>query len=269
MAFRQLREGPLQRRTDLVCKGKYGEPMESLAQDTSQKVDVLVAVGTRMQCELIAQALIRQGGFQVAGLATQSSEVLLHVRDHQPSVAVIGVDLQDGRRAGLRVLQDLHTLQLKTQGILLLDSPDKELIIAAFRAGAKGVFCRAEPFDLLCKCIESVHAGQVWASKRELHFLLEALADPSPLSVVDAKGEPLLTKREEEVVCLITDGLPNREIAQRLGVSPHTVKNYLYRIFEKLGISSRVELVLYAFAHRRAIPPEENASHGAAAGKNT
>jgi DNA-binding NarL/FixJ family response regulator len=261
--------GPLRTARRVRLQNECGEPVATRTQEISDKVDVLVAVGTRMQCELMAQALVRHGGFQVTGLATQLSEVLLHFRNRQPSVAVIGADLQDGRRAGLRVLQELHTLQAKTQGILLLDSPEKELVVAAFRAGAKGVFSRAEPFDLLCKCITSVHEGQVWASKQELHFLLEALADPSPLSVVDAKGEPLLTRREEEVVCLITEGLPNREIAQRLGVSPHTVKNYLYRIFEKLGISSRVELVLYALTHRHAIPSEENPSRGAAAGKHT
>jgi DNA-binding NarL/FixJ family response regulator len=67
--------------------------------------------------------------------------------------------------------------------------------------------------------------------------------------VVSATGEILLTSREEQVVALVTDGLSNRNVANELGLSEHTVKKYLFRIFEKLGISSRVELVLYALHH--------------------
>ena len=75
------------------------------------------------------------------------------------------------------------------------------------------------------------------------------------LRVVDAQGSNLLSKREEDVVHLVAEGLGNREIAQQLNLSKHTVKNYLFRIFDKLGVSNRVELVLYAVANPSKIPP--------------
>jgi DNA-binding CsgD family transcriptional regulator len=83
-----------------------------------------------------------------------------------------------------------------------------------------------------------------------MQFVLEALGQVAPLHIVNAKGKSLLSKREEEVVACVAEGLTNREIARQLTLSEHTVKNYLFRIFDKLGISGRVELVLYALSHR-------------------
>src|SRR5581483_5869088 len=146
--------------------------------------------------------------------------------------------------------------------VLLLDSSDRDLVVDSFRGGARGVFCRSQSFKLLCKCISSVHQGQIWANTTELHYVIEALGQVAPLHIVNAKGKTLLSKREEEVVSCVAEGLTNREIARQLGLSEHTVKNYLFRIFDKLGISGRVELVLYALSHREnseAPAPVENA----------
>jgi DNA-binding CsgD family transcriptional regulator len=82
-----------------------------------------------------------------------------------------------------------------------------------------------------------------------MHYVLEALSEVDTLRVVNSSGKPLLTPREEQVVALVADGLTNREAAHELGISEHTVKKYLLRIFDKLGISTRVELVLYAVSH--------------------
>ena len=88
--------------------------------------------------------------------------------------------------------------------------------------------------------------GQVWVNTAQMEFVLEALAGLTPFKVVDAKGRVLLSAREQEVLLCVAEGLTNREIASRLRLSEHTVKNYLFRIFDKLGVSSRVEMVLYA-----------------------
>ena len=129
---------------------------------------------------------------------------------------------------------------------MLLDASERTPIIEAFRCGARGVFCRTEPLKLLAKSIRCVHEGQIWASSSELQFLLEAIAEPVPMSFVSANGDALLSTRELDVVRCVAEGLSNREIAQRLTLREHTVKNYLFRIFDKLGVSSRVEVVLYA-----------------------
>src|SRR5256712_9202271 len=105
------------------------------------------------------------------------------------------------------------------------------------------------PFRLLCKCIQSVHHGQVWANSEQLQYLIEVVTQVPSLRRVKALGGKLLTPREEQVVALVADGPSNREVAHELCLSEHTIKKYLFRIFDKLGISSRVELVLYAVSH--------------------
>jgi DNA-binding CsgD family transcriptional regulator len=81
-----------------------------------------------------------------------------------------------------------------------------------------------------------------------LEYVFEELAAARPLYLVDANGRNLLSKREQQVVALVAEGFTNRQISQELKLSEHTVKNYLFRVFEKLGISTRVELVLYALS---------------------
>jgi DNA-binding CsgD family transcriptional regulator len=93
-----------------------------------------------------------------------------------------------------------------------------------------------------------VHDGQIWADSSQLRWICETLGERDPARIVNAKGIPLLTKREEEIAHMVAEGLPNHEISSQLGLSPHTVKNHLFRIYEKLGISNRVELVLYALS---------------------
>jgi DNA-binding CsgD family transcriptional regulator len=127
---------------------------------------------------------------------------------------------------------------------------DREVVVNAFRSGARGLFCFSQyPFRLLCKCIHSVHQGQVWADSEQMQYVIESLSQVPSLHMVNSRGTRLLTPREEQVVALVADGLSNREVACELRLSEHTIKKYLFRIFDKLGISSRVELVLYALSH--------------------
>ena len=131
--------------------------------------------------------------------------------------------------------------------ILLIESPDRHTIASAFRAGARGLFCFSEsPFRLLCRCIHCVHQGQLWVSNQQLEFVIESLTQVPSLRVVNHNGFNLLTAREEQVVALVADGLTNRDVARELGLTENTVKKYLFHIFDKVGVSSRVELVLFA-----------------------
>jgi DNA-binding NarL/FixJ family response regulator len=91
-----------------------------------------------------------------------------------------------------------------------------------------------------------VAAGQIWANAKQLNYVMDALSEVPSLRVLNSRGSRLLTPREEQVVALVAEGLGNRQIASELSLSPHTIKKYLFRIFEKLGVSTRVELVLYA-----------------------
>lgn len=159
---------------------------------------------------------------------------------------LIGAHLQDGKNTGLRGVQQIRVLQPTIRAVVLLESSEKSLIVEAFRAGVKGIFFRSESdFDVLCKCIERIHQGQIWAGSAELEQVVEALMLSSPFVWAKTKEQKLLTSQESKIVQLVSKGLSNREIAIQLALSGHTVKNYLLKIFDKLGISNRVELALY------------------------
>ena len=225
----------------------------------SEKViSVLVADENRMACQLLTSSLQRNNNFRVVGFATSMSEVLESLKEDEAQVAVISANLQDGPLSGFQLLRELRSSHPRTRTILLLDSSERDLVVDAFRGGARGIFCRSQSFKMLCKCIACVNQGQIWANNGELQFVLEALGQVAPLHIVNAKGKSLLSKREEQVVACVAEGLTNREIARHLNLSEHTVKNYLFRIFDKLGISGRVELVLYALSHRESADSESS-----------
>jgi DNA-binding NarL/FixJ family response regulator len=133
---------------------------------------------------------------------------------------------------------------------VLFDDSSWDLIAELFRAGARGIFNRSEyDLDLLCRCISCVASGQIWANSEQLAFILDVFGETPSLNIVNATGELMLTRRERDVVKLVAEGFSNREIGQQLSLSVHTVKNYLFNIFEKLGISNRSELLMYVLAN--------------------
>lgn len=212
---------------------------------------ILIAGSNRFECQLLAESLGRsQSGFVVLGCATTRAEALAASRNHSPDVVLINQSLEDGPLSGLMLLQELPSVSPASRAVILAENSERDLVLEAFRKGAKGVFSRDNPTKLLCKCLRRVHEGQIWANSRELQFILEGLAQSAPRRLLNAKGAALLTKREEEVARLVAEGFKNSEISSELGLSEHTVKNYLFRIFEKLGISSRAELILYTLARR-------------------
>ncbi len=214
------------------------------------RIRLLIADNTVMGCQLLQTALEARHEFETVACVVSQRQTQDVFKRSLLDVALISENLEDSRYAGLRLLHDLYASYPKVPVVMLFDSLQDDLVLHAFRAGARGVFCRSESFETLCKCIQVVHAGQVWANSRQLQLLLEAFAEAAPFRPVDARGLSLLAKRESQVVGLVVDGLSNREIAGKLGLSEHTVSNYLFRIYNKLGISSRVELVLYVVKQR-------------------
>jgi two-component system nitrate/nitrite response regulator NarL len=229
--------------------------MGGYPQMSSQTIRVAVADATRMNSQLTVGALNRcHGNFDVQALPSNSSAAFDELRDCRPDVAVISAQLEDGPLSGFKLLQHLRASESKTATVMLLDSTDRDMVVDAFRGGARGVFCRGYSFKALPKCIRRVHEGQVWVSNIELEFLLELVISLRPLKIHHTGGMALLTPRERDVVRLAAEGMRNQEIALKLNLTEHTVRNYMLRIFDKLGLSSRVELVLYAFSSVEGIP---------------
>lgn len=213
-------------------------------------IRVLVADSNQTQSQLLASALRRQSGFRVACCGSELNSCLRALRETQIDVVLLGDD-PAGQDALIETLRALHANYSQVGLILLLDSYDRNLVVHAMRSGARGLFCRAcQPFKALCRCISVVYQGQFWANTEQMTFVIEALNSSTPSRVVNAKGEGLLTEREDQVVSLVAEGIGNREIGQQLGIKENTVKKSLLRIYDKLGVSNRVELVLYTLTHR-------------------
>jgi DNA-binding NarL/FixJ family response regulator len=211
---------------------------------------VLVADSNQMQCQLLVRELRRRAEFQVSSCPLDADEIQRLVETVPVEVAIVNADNPRDGWPDMTVVRRLHLAHPEIAKIILFDSYDRDIVVNAFRSGARGLFCFSQhPFRLLCKCIHSVHRGQVWANSEQMRFVIESLSQVPSLHMVNAHGIRLLTPREEQVVALVAAGLSNREVAHELCLSEHTIKKYLFRIFDKLGISSRVELVLYALSH--------------------
>jgi DNA-binding NarL/FixJ family response regulator len=203
-----------------------------------------------MQRQLLVSALRRRPEFQVTSCGADMEEILRSIAASPVQVVVMNAGTHKNGRPDLTIIRRLRFTHPEIAQVLLLETSHRDLVVSAFRSGVKGLFCITDqPFRLLCKCIQSVHRGQVWANSEQLQYLLETVTQVPSLRVVNVRGLKLLTPREEQVVALVADGLSNRSVARELHLSEHTIKKYLYRIFDKLGISSRVELVLYAVNH--------------------
>jgi DNA-binding NarL/FixJ family response regulator len=229
----------------------------------AKKFRIVVADTNLMGCRLLADGLERQPCLRVVACVVDSGELLNAVQSAKPDVATISVHLQDGALAGIASVKEIHKRCPTLPLILLLDRTEPQLVIEAFRAGARGVFARCHSdINLLAKCIRRVMEGQIWVDNKQLLYLLDAFAGNGSDGVVRKTAQPSgLTPREESVARLVAEGMGNREIAETLHLSQHTVKNYLVRIFEKLGFSSRVELVLYAVEKLKAADPAGDEPH--------
>lgn len=199
-----------------------------------------------MGCQLLQTAFkVYRDQFEVVACAVSRASIAGCFRRTPIDVALISADLEDGHFAGLQALRELRAAYADTPVVILFDSLQDDSILDAFCAGARGIIGRGEPIESLCKCIQAVQQGQIWANSAQMRLVLRALTDVRPTWTLRTHGLSLLSKREGQVVGLVVDGLTNREVAAKLGIVEHTVSNYLFRIYNKLGISSRVELVLY------------------------
>jgi len=216
----------------------------------TQVLRVLVADSNRMQSQLLVNALRRRREFDVLFTELDIDVVLSAIESATVEVVLLDLDHPRDSALDMAMVRRLHMAHPDIPQILLLDHCEPEVVVSAFRSGAKGIFCFSDyPFRLLCKCIRCVHRGEIWANTAQLQQLVQEITQVPSLRTVNSNGLKLLTPREEQVVALVADGLSNRETARELSLSENTIKKYLFRIFDKLGISSRVELVLFALSH--------------------
>jgi DNA-binding NarL/FixJ family response regulator len=231
------------------------KPMTKISSDSNagnSKTRVVVADSSRIHTNLMAEALKLDAEFEVISFDSESRHLLPAVIALDADVLVVNANLDERPSRGFEVVAEMRAKGPNVRSVVLLDSLNDEMVLHAFRAGARGIFGKSQPVEALRKCIRCVQQGQIWANTREVSLAVEAFANALTVRTVNARGLSLLSKRELEVVHLLAQGLSNREIAQHLELSQHTVKNHLFRIFDKLGVSSRVELLNMTLSH--AVP---------------
>ena len=234
--------------------------MPSHDEVASDFVSIVVADGTRIHTQLLADALRNDRGLQVVAAASNSEELLAAIPRVPIDVVVISYNLDNQPGHGAQILREMRAVRPQIKGVILLDSSNPQEVLECFRAGARGIFSKQERLESLCKCIRAVHEGQIWARSVDLDQALEAFANTPLVRATNHKGIELLSARERQVIQHVAGGLSNREIARALDLSPHTVKNYLFRIFDKLGVSSRTELLYLTMNNSQPQPPF--AAHG-------
>jgi len=199
-----------------------------------------------MQAQLLTNALRRRPEFEVMSCPMNVLSISQSAASFLPRVALIALN-PGSITETVAMLRPFHLSHPGIAKVILADSCGRDLVIRAFRSGARGILQITEAnLRQLSKCIVRVAAGQIWANTEQLNYLVDLLSEVPSMRVINSGGNPLLSPREEQVVALVAEGMGNRQIARELTLSEHTIKKYLFRIFEKLGVSSRVELVLYA-----------------------
>src|SRR5579864_1335257 len=240
--------------------------MSKDAQSRKTKIRVLVADSSRIHTNLLAEALKRDVHLEVIPFDSESHHLASAAMALDIDVLVINANLDEQASRGFEVMRELHIFNSIIRAVVLMDTLNDEMVLSAFRAGARGIFGKNQPVEVLCQCVLCVYQGQIWANSRELSLAVEALANSPTVRTVNAHGLTLLSKREIQVVHCLAEGLTNREIAHRLQLSQHTVKNHLFRIFEKLGVSSRIELLHMTLSHsgpgQLGVEDQMNASAG-------
>ncbi|HYI92853.1 MAG TPA: response regulator transcription factor [Bryobacteraceae bacterium] len=212
-----------------------------------QPIRVVLADDHPIVRDGLRKLLMLEEDIEVVGEASDGREVVQVVQDSRPDVLIL--DLRMPYMDGLATLQALQQVDKKTRVIILTASEDKNEFVQAMKLGCSGIVLKQTAPELIVKSIRKVHGGEIWLDSHTTAAVMRQFASPAEvMSGTPAKGRERspLSQREREIVGLVAQGYKNREMAEKMFISEQTVKNHLHNIFDKLGVSDRLELALYA-----------------------
>jgi len=216
-----------------------------------ETIRVLVADDHTIFREGLCRLLEAEEDISVIGQACSGRECIELTGKLKPDVLLLDLKMPD--QDGLTVLSELGGAESQVRTIVLTASEDEQEYVETVRRGARGIVLKQAATERLLEGIRKVHRGEIWIDQRVAAEVMKAMTRPGP--PLGAGGEKaLLTPREAGIVALVTQGYRNKEIAEKLSISEQTVKNHLQNIYDKLGVSDRLELALYAL-HHKLVPP--------------
>ena len=229
----------------------------SIGTEVPGSIRVLVADLTGSAAAMV-DTLLGDGRFQFMGTVCAPDEFAVALEQTSPDVVVITTGSNGKARKSIELVRRAHSHRSELRSIMFLESWKDDLLVEAFRAGVTGVLSAQDSPAAMAKCVHSVHIGQIWANSAQLRMVLQILGQQSiPRDPAESSGREVLTRREREVIQAVAEGMTNRNIASHLNLSEHTVKNYLFRVFDKLGVSNRSELLMLSLSlnrHKENVP---------------
>jgi two-component system nitrate/nitrite response regulator NarL len=213
---------------------------------TKQAIRILVADDHAIFRDGLRKLLEGAEDVQIIAEASNGVECTKMLAKYKPDILLL--DLRMPEKDGLAVLEEVNFDTTGTRVIVLTAAEDDRDVVRAMRLGARGVVLKQSASDLLLKSIRKVADGEIWLDNRMTAEVIDAFKKSSESG--GRREKPLLSDREKEIVQLVAQGFRNREIGEKLFISEQTVKNHLHNIFDKLGVSDRLELALYAIHHR-------------------
>jgi two-component system, NarL family, nitrate/nitrite response regulator NarL len=219
------------------------------ALDTKpQPIRVVLADDHPIVRDGLRKLLTLEEDIEVVGEASDGREVVQVVQETRPDILIL--DLRMPYMDGLATLQALQQLDRKVRVIVLTASEDKNEFVQAMKLGCSGIVLKQTAPELIVKSIRKVNSGEIWLDSHTTAAVMRQFASPSDMIPGGGPGKGRerspLSQREREIVSLVAQGYKNREMAEKMFISEQTVKNHLHNIFDKLGVSDRLELALYA-----------------------
>ena len=220
--------------------------------ELKNKIRIVVADDHPIFRDGLCRLLALEEDFVIVAQAHDGREVLQVLQEHEPDILLL--DLKMPNLDGLGTLQRLQAARNRTKVIVLTASEDKSEFVQAVKFGTSGIVLKQTATELLIKSIRKVHAGEIWLDSNTTAAVMRQFASPEelplppvppPIQSRERERSPL-SQREREIVSLVAQGFKNKEMAEKMFISEQTVKNHLHNIFDKLGVSDRLELALYA-----------------------
>lgn len=214
---------------------------------TPSPIRVVISDDHPIVREGLRRLLALEPDINVVGEAADGESTLTIVGQLEPDILLL--DLRMPGVDGLAALQRLQRVNKRTRVIVLTASEDKNEFVQAMKLGCSGIVLKQTAAELIVKSIRKVHAGEIWLDSHTTAAVMRQFASPAepvPQGAARPRDRSPLSQREREIVALVAQGYKNKEMAEKMFISEQTVKNHLHNIFDKLGVSDRLELALYA-----------------------